>query len=64
MPYERWQALSPHGRRIARHVMLGAVEQLIGEGFIHPRRAEREAFRAKQLEALGKAKMQEYKARS
>ena len=64
MPYERWQALSAHGRRIARHVMLGAGEQLIGEGFIHPRRAEREAFRAKQLEALGKAKMQEYKARS
>ena len=64
MPYERWQALSAHGRRIARHVMLGAGEQLIGEGFIHPRRAEREDFRAKQLEALGKAKMQEYKARS
>ena len=64
MPYERWQALSPHGRRIARHVMLGASEQLIGEGFIHPRRAEREAFRAKQLEELGAEQAQEYQERS
>ena len=64
MPYERWQELSPHGRRISRYVMLGAGEQLIGEGFIHPKRAEREAFRAKQLAELGTAEMQEYKERS
>jgi hypothetical protein len=52
MPYERWRALSPHGQRISRYVALGAGEPLIGEGFIHPRRAAREEFRAVQLAAL------------
>jgi hypothetical protein len=64
MPFKRWQELSPHGRRISRHVMLGAGERLIGEGFIHPKRAEREAFRAQQLEELGTEQAQEYLERA
>ena len=63
LPYDRWKTLSPHGQRISRYVTLGPGEPLIGEGFIHPRRADREAFKLRQLTELGPEAAEEYRRR-
>jgi hypothetical protein len=63
MPYAQWKTLSPHGQRISRFVMLGDGEPLIGEGFIHPRRVEREAFKQAQLATLGPEAAETYRIR-
>ena len=55
MPYEQWTRLSPHGQRIARYVMCGPGEPVIGAGYMHPKAAMREAFKAEQLRQLGAA---------
>ena len=64
MSYATWQTLSPHAQRICRYVVCDQGEALIGEGFSHPRTAAREAFRAKQLGALGEQAAAEYLRRS
>jgi hypothetical protein len=53
MSYERWLGLSPHGQRLARYVVRGPGEPVVGAGVNHPRRAERERVRAEQLDAMG-----------
>ena len=55
MPYDQWTRLSPHGQRIARYVMCGPGEPVIGAGYMHPKAAMREAFKAEQLRQLGEA---------
>ena len=60
MPYEQWKMLSPHGQRIARYIMCGKDEKIIGAGYIHPKAKMREAFKARQLEQLGPDAAEEY----
>ena len=64
MSYERWQTLSPHAQRICRYVVCDKGEAVIGEGFSHPRRAVREAYRDQQLAELGEQAAAEYLRRS
>lgn len=63
MPYEQWEKLSPHGQRISRMVVCDKGEQVIGAGFMDPRRKNREEFKQKQLDALGEKAAREYLAR-
>ena len=63
MPYEQWQALSPHGQRVCRYVMVGPGESVVGAGYVHPRRALREAYRAEALDRMGQAAADEYERR-
>ncbi|MEP7047088.1 MAG: phytanoyl-CoA dioxygenase family protein [Ilumatobacteraceae bacterium] len=60
MPYEQWKKLSPHGQRIARYVMCGPGERVIGAGYIHPRAKMREAFKQQQFAELGAEAAEEY----
>lgn len=53
MSYERWSTLSPHAQRLARFVVRGPGEPVVGEGVSHPRRIERERIRDDQLARLG-----------
>jgi hypothetical protein len=64
MPYERWRELSPHARRISRFVACGPGEQVIGAGFHHPRRRDRERYCEEQLAALGPEASDEYRQRA
>jgi hypothetical protein len=64
MSYERWRALSPHAQRICRYVVCDRGERVVGEGFTHPRAAERERYRAEQLTAMGEEAATEYLRRS
>ena len=60
MPYEKWKSLSPHGQRIARYIMCGKDEVVIGAGYIHPKSKMREAYKAEQLRQLGPEAAEEY----
>ena len=60
MPYERWVELSPHAQRISRLVVLDEGEELVGAGFMHPRRAAREAHCLEQLAAMGESRADRY----
>ncbi len=53
MSYDRWSQLSPMAQRLSRHIVADRGEPVIGEGFSHPRRVERERHRAAQFAALG-----------
>lgn len=53
MPFDLWETLSEHGKRICRYVVCDRGEPVIGAGFTHPRAKERDAFIAAQLESLG-----------
>lgn len=53
MSYERWLTLSPHAQRLARFIVRGPDEPVVGEGFTHPRGAERQRVRDLQLEEMG-----------
>ncbi len=64
MSYERWQTLSPHAQRISRYVVCDPREVVVGEGFTHPRTAERERYRAAQREAMGEHAAAEYLRRA
>ena len=55
MPYELWQGLSEHGKRICRYVTCGPGETVVGAGFVHPSSTERERFLANQLAELAEA---------
>jgi hypothetical protein len=64
MSHERWTTLSPHAQRITRHIVCAPGEAVVGEGFAHPRRAERERYRSAQLDAMGPDAAAEYQRRS
>ncbi len=64
MSFERWQTLSPHAQRISRYVVCDRGEAVVGEGFSHPRAADREAYRAAQLDQLGEQSAAEYVLRA
>ncbi len=53
MSYERWRGLTPHAQRLARFVVRGPGEPVVGEGINHPRRSERERIRDEQLATMG-----------
>ena len=63
LAYETWQTLSPHARRITRHVVLDKGEPVVGGGINHPRRAERERIRDEQLAAMDPADAESYRLR-
>ena len=63
MPYAQWETLSPHAQRISRYVVCDKGEDVIGAGYMNPRRKAREAFKRKQLDALGPKGAREYLAR-
>jgi len=63
MPYIQWQKLSPHAQRISRFVVCDKGEEVIGAGFMNPRKKAREAFKQKQLDALEVEAAREYMAR-
>ena len=54
---------SCHAQRISRYVTCDKGEEVIGAGFMNPRRRKREAFKQNQLEALGEKAAREYLAR-
>ncbi|MDP5218905.1 phytanoyl-CoA dioxygenase family protein [Ruegeria sp. 2205SS24-7] len=63
MPYEQWEKLSPHAQRISRFVVCDKGEDVVGAGFMDPRRKKREAFKQEQLDAMGEKAAREYLAR-
>lgn len=60
MSHERWRTLSSHAKRISRHVVCDPGESVIGEGFSHPQRAERERVRSAQLATLDAEQAADY----
>ena len=64
MSYDRWRTLSPHAQRLCRYVVCDRGEAVVGEGFSHPRNAERERHRQQQLEAMGEQAAGEYLRRA
>ncbi|MEM7338793.1 MAG: phytanoyl-CoA dioxygenase family protein [Actinomycetota bacterium] len=52
MSYERWSTLSPQAQRMSRYIVGSPGEQIVGEGFSHPKRSERERFRDAQFAAM------------
>lgn len=64
MSYERWRTLSPHAQRMCRYVVCDRGETVVGEGFSHPRGAERQRYRNAQLEAMGEDAAAEYLRRA
>ena len=63
MPYAQWEKLSPHAQRISRYVVCDKGEEVVGAGFMDPRRKKRAAFKQKQLDAMGEKAAREYLAR-
>ena len=63
MPYEQWEQLSDHAQRISRMVVCDKGEQVIGAGYMDPRRKKREAYKQQQLDALGEKSAKAYLAR-
>ena len=63
MPFEQWENLTPHAQRISRFVVCDKGEQVIGAGYMNPRRQKREAFKQRQLDELGEKGAREYLAR-
>ena len=63
LAYDTWKTLSPHARRITRHVVLDKGEPVVGGGINHPRRAERVRIRDEQLAAMDPADAESYRLR-
>ena len=63
MPYEQWEKLSDHGKRISRFVVCDKGETVVGAGYMNPRRKAREAFKDQQFEDMGPEAAAHYKAR-
>jgi hypothetical protein len=64
MSYDRWKTLTQHAQRICRYVVCDRGEPVVGEGFSHPRNAERERFRRAQLDEMGEQAAAEYLRRA
>jgi ectoine hydroxylase-related dioxygenase (phytanoyl-CoA dioxygenase family) len=60
MPFDQWETLSPHAQRLSRYIVCDRGERVIGAGFNHPRRAERERYREAQLAELGETEAERY----
>lgn len=60
MSHDQWRTLTPHAQRICRYVVCDEGEVVVGEGFSHPRRAERERVRADQLARMGEPSARQY----
>jgi hypothetical protein len=63
MSYEQWEKLSPHAQRISRLVVCDQGEQVVGAGFMDPRRKKREAFKQQQFDGMSEKAVREYLAR-
>lgn len=63
MPYKQWEKLSPHAQRISRLVVCEEGVEVVGAGFMDPRRKKRDAYTQKQLHAMGEKEAREYLAR-
>ena len=63
MPFDQWEKLSPHAQRLSRYVVCDRGEAVIGAGYSHPRRAERERYRDAQLDELGDVDAEIYRRR-
>lgn len=63
MSFDTWQELSPHAQRLSRYIVCDRGEPVIGAGFNHPRRSERERHREAQLAALGPVDAEIYRRR-
>lgn len=63
MPYEIWKRLSPHAQRLCRYIMVDEGRPVVGAGYVHPRRAMREQFKADQLAAMGAEAAEEWHRR-
>lgn len=53
MPFDQWQRLSEHGKRMCRYVVCDPGALVVGAGFTHPRARNRDEFIANQLAELG-----------
>ncbi|HEY5662945.1 MAG TPA: phytanoyl-CoA dioxygenase family protein [Ilumatobacter sp.] len=63
MSFDTWRTLSPHAQRLARYVVAHPGEHVVGEGFHHPRSAERDRRRAGELDAMGTEAAADYQRR-
>ncbi len=64
MSHERWLTLSPRAQRLSRYIVAAPGEPVIGEGFHHPRRVERERFCEEQLAAMEADEAERYRRRN
>ena len=64
MPFDQWERLSSHAQRLSRYIVCDRDEPVIGAGFNHPRRVERERYRQAQLAELGQTEAEIYLRRS
>lgn len=53
LPYERWRPLSRHARRITRYLVADEGTPVVGAGFVHPWKHERDAHKARLLAEMG-----------
>lgn len=53
MPFDQWERLSEHGKRVSRYVVCDPGAPVIGAGFTHPRARDRDAFIEAQLAEVG-----------
>ncbi len=63
MSFDRWRQLSPHAQRLSRYIVCDRDEPVIGDGFTHPRRVERERHRESELAELDPADAEIYRRR-
>ncbi len=63
MSYETWRGLSPHAQRLSRYIVCDRGEPVVGAGVSHPRGAERELIRERQLAAMDAADAEAYRRR-
>jgi hypothetical protein len=64
MPFDMWRTLSPHAQRISRYVVCDPGETVVGAGFNHPRRSERERVRQEQFSSMSESAADEYRRRT
>jgi len=64
MSREMWATLSPHAQRITRYSLIDREDPVVGAGFSHPLRAERNRVRTAELDAMGPAAAAEYGRRN
>lgn len=63
MPFDQWERLSKHGKRICRYVVCDRGEPVPGAGFTHPRARDRQAYVDAQLDERGEEAAQHWWAR-
>ncbi len=63
MDHATWLTLSPHAQRICRYIVADRGDAVVGAGFSHPRRAERERYREAEFDAMGAEAAADYRRR-